>query len=459
MLMYNTLFITNTFICNQHALLSGKAFQPLTSVNVTSQNVYIKPRLFFMQTENKIVPTYPYIHAAAVLYTPQSQGQSLLRDFAQNMQSRGWKVGGVVQDILRDATGTKTGVDAISLDNNDRFPIVRPSKEDIDNGTCGLDRSVLSLSSVALKRAIDNKVDLLIVEKFGEREQLGEGLADDIMTAMANGIPVLVAVPAYALETWNDFTGGLAALLPANMDALHHWWPKEKMYDELISNIPDTPVKTVTMGLNWTLVETADGCGLAHTPARGAAGCRNVPFANDIASKSLKEMAKLALSWNPFDAALGIAAINAHYNSPDIPGADTNGMDMISPADTSVAVIGGFKNIKEKFEDARVIEITPTDQQFPQSAATQILKSSEAAIITASTFGNKTLPDLLEAARHCETVLLGPGTPLAPLLHSYGIDILSGLVVEDADAVRAVVAAGGSVKDIKPYCRYVTLQK
>jgi len=82
---------------------------------------------------------------------------------------------------LRDANGVKIGVDAIALDNGDRFPIVRPSKEDIAAGSCGLDQSILTESSIALRRAIEAKVNLLIFEKFGECEQLGEGLADDIL--------------------------------------------------------------------------------------------------------------------------------------------------------------------------------------------------------------------------------------------------------------------------------------
>ena len=64
------------------------------------------------------------------------------------------------------------------------------------------------------------------MEKFGEREQLGEGLADDILAAMVEGIPVLVAVPVTAVDKWKQFTGGMTDMLPSNITALQNWWRK-----------------------------------------------------------------------------------------------------------------------------------------------------------------------------------------------------------------------------------------
>ncbi|MEH6404092.1 MAG: DUF2478 domain-containing protein [Sneathiella sp.] len=399
----------------------------------------------------------PRIRAAAVLYTQHPVEGTALSSFANQLKNRGWNVGGVVQDVLRNDQGIKIGVDAVALDTGDRFPIVRPTQEDLAASSCGLDRSVLTESSTALRRAIDNKVDILIVEKFGEREQLGEGLSDEIMNAMAEGIPVLVAVPAAAIEIWTDFTGGLADLLPSELSALQHWWGRENLYEELIRAVPAEPVKRLVVGLNWIMVEGRNGSGLSHTPSRGAGGCRSIPEADILAKKDLHELAGLAQSWNPFEAAIGIAAINAFYNRYDLDGEAVNGLDTLKNANGPVTVIGAFKQIEEKFSNLSVVEISPKDTQFPQSAAGSLLETCEGAVITASTLINRTLPTLLEHCQHNETILVGPGTPLAPALHYYGIDTLSGLVIKDVDAVAAIISAGGSVRDIKPHCRYVTL--
>lgn len=399
----------------------------------------------------------PKIRAAAVLYTQHPSEGTALSLFANQLKKRGWRVGGIVQDILRDDQGTKIGVDAVALDTGHRFPIVRPSQEDLAASSCGLDRSVLTESSTALRRAIDDRVDILIVEKFGEREQLGEGLSDDILAAMAEGIPVLVAVPAAAIEIWNDFTGGLADLLPSEMSALQRWWQRDNLYEELIRAVPQEPVKRVIVGLNWIMIEGQNGCGLAHTPDRGTGGCRSIPDAGSLATKNLRELAELTRSWNSFESAIGIAAINAFYNRYDLEGETTNGLDALGGVSGPITAVGAFRQIEQKFTDLSVVEIEPKEHQFPQSAAGSLLETCEGAVITASTLINKTLPNLLRYCQHNHTVLVGPGTTLAPALHYYDIDTLSGLVVKDVDAVAAVVSSGGSVKDIKVHCRYVTL--
>ncbi|MCF8468834.1 MAG: DUF2478 domain-containing protein [Sneathiella sp.] len=168
------------------------------------------------------------IYAAAVIYSAQTADKAALSSFAAHMCQQGYSVGGIIQDILYDKRGIKIGADAVALDNGERFPIVRPSKEDIAAGSCGLDQSTLTESSIVLRRAIAAKVDLMIVEKFGEREQLGEGLADDILAAMAEGIPILVAVPATAVEKWKKFTGGLGDMLPSDLTALQNWWVERR---------------------------------------------------------------------------------------------------------------------------------------------------------------------------------------------------------------------------------------
>ncbi|MBL4906212.1 MAG: DUF2478 domain-containing protein, partial [Sneathiella sp.] len=306
--------------------------------------------------------------------------------------------------------------------------------------------------------AIENKADLIIVEKFGEREQLGDGLSDDIMNAMAEGIPVLVAVPAGVVDKWTEFTGGLGDLLPSRIENLNQWWAKDNLYEELIRPIPDVPIKRVVVGINWILIEGPDGCGLSHTPAKGTGGCRAVRQASKLATMSLKELAQLVHSWNPFETALGMAAINAFYNRYDLDGEQVNGLDLIGKAEGPVTVVGAFKNVERKFKNARIVELNPTENQYPQFAAATLLLSSEAAVITASSLVNKSLPALLRSCEQNKAALVGPGTPLAPALHAYGIDILSGLIVDDIDAVTTVIGSGGSVQDIKPHCRYLTLE-
>ena len=53
------------------------------------------------------------------------------------------------------------------------------------------------------------------------------------------------------------------------------------------------------------------------------------------------------------------------------------------------------------------------------------------------------MPRLLELSRHAYVALVGPSVPLSPLWFDYGVDVLAGSVVTDADSVRVAVAEGG----------------
>ncbi|HJN25682.1 MAG TPA: DUF2478 domain-containing protein [Rhodospirillales bacterium] len=164
------------------------------------------------------------IRAAAVLYTTETTAEFVLSNFADELKAKGMRVGGLVQEFLTDDEGNRIGLDAIEVDTGARIPINRPTQSDRINGVCSLDRSALTESTSALRRAIADKVDLIVVEKFGEQEQKGSGLADEILAAMAEGIPTVVLVPAIALEEWTKFSGGMADLLPCSPDAVRRWW-------------------------------------------------------------------------------------------------------------------------------------------------------------------------------------------------------------------------------------------
>jgi uncharacterized protein (DUF4213/DUF364 family)/nucleoside-triphosphatase THEP1 len=399
------------------------------------------------------------IRAGAVLYTSTSTRISVLSEFAQELKRRRWRVGGIVQEVFTRKDGARRAVDAVELDSGRRIPLSRPSDADIDAGLCGLDRSALAEATGAVRRAIEERVDLLVVEKFGDREKKGEGLADEILLALAEGIPTLVLVSATALDSWVRFTGGLGDLLPPEPAALWRWWGPRNLYHELAAGVADAPVRRVIIGLHWTLVEGEMGCGLAHTPARDAAGCHRVPEAGAFAGKNLAEIARLAQSWNPFETALGIAAINAQTNRPDLEGEAVSGLDLFAGGDGPLTVIGSFPGLNERLPGARVVELEPREGEYPAAAADWLLPESAAAVITASALVNRSLPGLIEAGRGAHLALIGPGTPLSPLLFAHGLDALAGFVVENPEAVARIVTEGGGQSALKPHGRYVTLRR
>lgn len=399
----------------------------------------------------------PRLRPAGVVYTSSTRELPLLAEFATTLSARGWRIGGLTQEIIRGPDGYKREIRATELDSG-RIVSLAQYKGDRDKESdCGFDTAALAETTQALRRAIENRADLIIVEKFSRREMEGAGLADEILAAMAEGIPTLTLVSAESLDEWQSFTGGLTDLLPTDENALWRWWGPHRLYRDLELGVGDSPAKRVLIGFNWVLVEGEDGCGLAQTPDRGGAGCRKVADASSLRGRGLRDLARLVHSVNGIEAAIGLAAINAHYNRFDLDAPPGNGLEDFAPAGEPVTVIGRFPNLGERLGDVTVIEREPADGEIPDWAAPWVLPDSEFVIATASTLVNRSLPGLIEACPNAEIGLVGPSAPLTPRLLDYGISRLAGLVIEDVDGAANAIAEGGSVKAIKPFARMVNL--
>ncbi|UCH39664.1 MAG: DUF2478 domain-containing protein [Gammaproteobacteria bacterium] len=158
---------------------------------------------------------------AAAVYRPDGGDRMALLRFVEHLQADGVRVGGLLQEAQYDSQGVIAGVYAIDVASGRRIPITRPVKSDEE---CGLDVSALVETSGIIRQAIDERFDLIVVEKFGEQEQSGKGLIDEILQGIAEGIPLLISVPEVALPLWQERTGELGAVLGFNEESFRQWW-------------------------------------------------------------------------------------------------------------------------------------------------------------------------------------------------------------------------------------------
>jgi nucleoside-triphosphatase THEP1 len=149
---------------------------------------------------------------AAAVYTCDLADREALSVFAAELRTAGVRVGGLV---VRSDDGKMRRID-----------INRPTRETQENKTCSLNTSALMESTEALRRAIREGVDVIVLQKFGEQEQKGQGLNDEIFAAIVEEIPLLIAVPTFAPELWQERSGALGDTLPYDLDAFHHWWAR-----------------------------------------------------------------------------------------------------------------------------------------------------------------------------------------------------------------------------------------
>lgn len=402
-------------------------------------------------------PTVPAI--GAIVYPPDRPPEALVRRFVTELRLRGFQVGGLIQETTWGSDDHKTDMDVIELDSGRRLSIT----QDLGSGStsCSLDLTALAEASGAIRRAVATESDLVMASKFGKIEKEGRGLAAEILSTMVAGAPLLTTVPSAMIEDWLAFTGGRGQLLMPDIGALWRWWGAHHLYDDLMLSVADALVQRVVIGLTWTLVEGPDGIGLAQTPDRGKGhGMATVPEAGSLRHRSLRDLAGWLGSWNPFEAAIGLAAVNAHTNRYDLDLPEENGLDLLTGADPSQTVIvGAFPGIARRMPGARIIERNPTAGEFPAEAAPWLLPSAETVIITASALGNRTLPGLLSYCDSATVSLVGPSAPLTPRLFSYGISACSGLIATDPDGLARTVAEGGGAHDLKRHARMATVAR
>lgn len=153
--------------------------------------------------------------AGAVVLAQGQSGQALLQDFADECRNRGLRVGGLIQQ------GPKETAELVALDDGQAFPIMQKLGSE---ACCAVDGQAVAASCMALRRAVETRCDLIIVNKFGHLEEDGDGLVDEMMAAMAEGIPLLTTVSLGRADSWLAFTGGLTTLLPADAGAIRRWW-------------------------------------------------------------------------------------------------------------------------------------------------------------------------------------------------------------------------------------------
>lgn len=396
----------------------------------------------------------PPLRPGAVIHGPGSYGvDTLLDGFSAELKRRGFRVGGLVQRNHGPGDDCAERMELVDVATGHAYDITQ--KLGRESQSCRVDPTGVAEASQAIRNAVASGVDLLVVNKFAGLESHGDGLSDEMLAAIAEGIPVLTSVGSRYLNEWQTATGGFCDLLSPVADALWRWWGPQRMYQDLVQGVAEVEVRRVVTGDKWVLVETESGLGVA---ARQAPVAANDP--QRWSGRSLRDLAAMAAqSWDPLEIAVGVAALNAHYNRPDLTGVPGNGLDLFTTAEGRVVVIGGFPQIARRLPRAQVIDMNPQDGEYPEAACDWLLPGAEAVAVTASAFANRTLPRLLRVSAGATVAMIGPGTPLTPRLFDYGIQSLAGFVATDRDAVVRAIANGGGSRDFHPHGRMVTLHR
>lgn len=246
-----------------------------------------------------------------------------------------------------------------------------------------------------------------------------------------------------------------------------------KLIDDLLTALPDGVVQDIRIGAFWTAVVVdvvgQQRCGLAST-LRGDdhhhVGRPAVQAAGHLMDYSARELAELAHSASLKEAAVGIAAMNALLPAHEELWTSYNAETVMIQhgAGKRVALVGHFPfipRLQTQVGKLWVLEQEPRGEDLPAEFAARVFPQADVIALTGTTLINHTFEALMALRRPEALVLvLGPSTPLSPLLFEYGVHLLSGVVVEDVTAVLRAVSQGANFRQLHQQgVRLVTMPK
>jgi uncharacterized protein len=238
------------------------------------------------------------------------------------------------------------------------------------------------------------------------------------------------------------------------------------LLDDLLNSITeDAPIRSILVGVHWTVV-CSHNCGLAavlidRSLPHGEAKVRDVGF---LHLKSARELAEYARSENPVEASIGVAALNSLLVVDESQALQINAGDVLveNGSRKNVAVVGHFpfvSKLRPAVGQLWVIEQHPVEGEYPAEAASHLIPQADVVAITSSALINHTLDGLLALCRpDAQVMALGPSTPLSPILFDHGVTILSGARVLDEAAVLRTVGQGATFQQVEGV-RLITLRK
>jgi hypothetical protein len=227
---------------------------------------------------------------------------------------------------------------------------------------------------------------------------------------------------------------------------------------DFLRTIENTRVKQLTIGPYWILVDAEQGAGLVATSQNQMSNELTNYYLDKFDKKSLYDLALLVKSRDPIERAIGCATINANTNRYELKVNQENGLHLSTAEEQKIVVVGRFPNLEKKLPTAIVLERNPGPLDLPEEEAVNVIPDCTQLIITASTWVNGSLHNLLKLVEKAHVSLIGPGTPLSPIFKQYGINKLAGFIVHKPQELSEMIENGAGVKQFKHLGMFGTIE-
>ncbi len=226
---------------------------------------------------------------------------------------------------------------------------------------------------------------------------------------------------------------------------------------ELLNSLKrDLPVTAAVVGSHLIAVASRRLGLAARLPGNEGAeqvSCEKNMFA--LGSMSARDLAMWLLENEWLRAGIGMASLNSLLDIEHDKLQETNAKHIIAArsAGKNLMVVGRFpfvKMIQPNVRNLWVMEKKTCADCISEEEGYQLLPEADVVAITGSSLINHTFERIIS---HCRTdslkIMLGPSTPLSPVLFDYGVDVIGGALAERVDTVLAEVEQGVAFRKLK----------
>ncbi|MDQ7825349.1 MAG: DUF364 domain-containing protein [Candidatus Eremiobacteraeota bacterium] len=230
-----------------------------------------------------------------------------------------------------------------------------------------------------------------------------------------------------------------------------------RIIKDLIDSVAgDHRVRDVRACCYWTAVSSR-GCGLASTfitpcPHHQKPMVKNCGKLTELSAKALAEY---SLSDHLLEATLGMAALNSLIEVDVSQCSQDNAFRAIAhhSEGKKVVVVGNFPftaKLAPLAADLVILQKPKGECPLPGEDEKRALREAEVAVITGTSLINHSLEVLLECINpKALKIMVGPTTPLSPVLFDHGFDYLSGIKVADEALMMRSISEGATFKEIQ----------